>query len=245
MEVLRLSYSEKEDAWQPAADWHTHSIYSDGFGTVMDIAQAAVDAGLYSVAVTEHGPAAATAGVWRQQTLLLLSDDAHRASESENIQVLCGVEANVVNKKGDIDVSPEVYKSLDVLAVGLHRGLTVWQGISSRSSVAGNTEALLACLYKHPVDVVTHPGHLFGVEPEELARGAENTHTALEINSRHGSAGVDFLRRAAQYDIEFWCGSDAHLPSRVGDVQNGLQTALKAGLMPCRIRNTVAGFEHL
>ncbi|MFO8059589.1 MAG: PHP domain-containing protein, partial [Bacillota bacterium] len=82
------------DPWLPVADWHTHTIYSDGMGTVQDNARAAVGRGLRSVAVTDHGPAALTAGVWRAEVLLTALRDVRRVREELDIEVLAGVEAN-------------------------------------------------------------------------------------------------------------------------------------------------------
>ncbi len=225
------------------ADWHTHSIFSDGLGTVRDNARAAAAAGLESLAVTDHGPAAATAGVWREETLLRLIKRAADAAAETGLEVLCGVEANVVGVDGQLDVSDEIYRRLDILAVGLHRGLTVSGGSGTAGDRVKNTDILVACLTRHPVDVITHPGHMFQVDLDALASAARLTGTALEVNSRHGAVAEQVLYEAAKHGVVFWCGSDAHHPRRVGDVQAGMSLARRAGLTPCMVANTKAAFE--
>ncbi len=195
--------------------------------------------------MTDHGPASATAGVWREETLLGLIRQAKQASRETGVEVLCGVEANVVSCRGQLDVSAEIYRRLDILAVGLHRGLAVGRGAGASRDRVKNTQTLLACLARHPVDVITHPGHLFQIDLKELAEAANHTDTALEVNSRHGAVDESFIDAAAEHGVRFWCGSDAHHPRRVGDVQAGMSLARRAGLPPGRVANTKAAFTGI
>lgn len=244
------------DAWTPVADWHTHTVYSDGSGTVLDNARAALKKGLESLAITDHGPASLTAGVWRAETLLQMVREAERARDEVQIEILAGVEANVVGVNGDIDVPVRIYSRLDVLAVGLHRSAagappsarpgSWWRRNSEarRRARAANTAALTQCLRTHPVDVVTHPGLGVDIDTAELARAAERSGTALEINARHALSSIGFLRVAARFDVRFWCSSDAHAPEDVGELRAAIEVAREVGIDPARIANVRAGTEH-
>lgn len=235
------------DSWTPVADWHTHTVYSDGAGSVLENARAAFERGLSSVAITDHGPASLTAGVWRAETLLEVLHDVQRANTEVGIEVLAGVEANVIGMNGDIDVPARIYRSLDVLAVGLHRWATGappsarpqprwgWTQEEKLRARAANTSALVECLKTHPVDVVTHPGLGVDIDTAVLARTAERLGTALEINTRYVSVG--FLRLAARSGVRFWCCSDAHAPGDVGELETAIKAAREAGIDPARIVN--------
>ncbi len=238
------------------ADWHTHTVYSDGMGTVEDNARAAQELGLESVAVTDHGPAALTAGMWRAETLLSVLREVQQVRGQLDIEVLAGVEANVVGTEGDIDVPPNIYEHLDLLSVGIHpsaagaprssrKGLRFWGGPARRRrDRTDNTKALISCLHVHPVDLVTHPGLGVDVDTQELARAAEKRGTALEISARYASSMAGFIDVAQRTGVSFWCSSDAHEPASVGDLRDGLALARARGLAPERICNTWAGRER-
>lgn len=239
----------------PVADWHTHTVYSDGTGTVEDNARAAQGRGLRSVAITDHGPASLTAGMWRAETLLRVLRDVRRVRKRLDLEVLAGVEANVVGTEGDIDVPRHIYEQLDLLAVGLHpsaagapasarrRRLFPDGPARRRRNRIKNTKALISCLYVHPVDVLTHPGLGVDVDTHELARAAERRGTALEINARYAESMAGFISAAERSGVSFWCASDAHEPASVGDLKAGLDLAAAKGLSPERICNTRAGSE--
>ncbi len=235
------------DAWTPVADWHTHTVYSDGAGSVLDNARAAHKKGLRSVGVTDHGPASLTAGVWRARTLLQMLREVRRARAEVCIEILAGVEANVIGNSGDIDVPARIYRRLDILAVGLHRCAAGappsarvrprwgWSPEARRRARAANTAALIECLRAHPVDVVTHPGLGVDIDTTALALAAERYGAALEISARHASVG--FLRVAARSGVRFWCSSDAHAPEDVGELGPAIEAAREVGIDPSRIIN--------
>ncbi|MFO8059332.1 MAG: hypothetical protein R6U70_01560, partial [Bacillota bacterium] len=113
-----------------------------------------------------------------------------------------------------------------------------------RRNRVANTRALVLCLQAHPVDVVTHPGLGVDIDTQELARAAEKTGCALEINARHADCMRGFIRAARGSGVSFWCSSDAHEPGSVGDLRAALDLAAACGLPPERIRNTWAGSRH-
>lgn len=74
--------------------------------------------GLGEIAVTDHGFASTifhmTLRKWQKQKRQI-------ANLKSKVNVLHGIEANLVNEKGDIDAPCEVIKDADVLIVGFHR----------------------------------------------------------------------------------------------------------------------------
>ena len=47
------------------ADYHTHTIFSHGKGTIEDNVQSAISKGLKEIAISDHGPGHLTYGVKR------------------------------------------------------------------------------------------------------------------------------------------------------------------------------------
>lgn len=241
------------------ADYHTHSRFSHGKGTVEENVLAAWAKGLKEVAITDHGPAAAP---WVGTPLKLLrrlrleTDRCNRLYP--DIIALSGAEANLVSADGDIDVPRSAYLELDLLLVGLHPqvipkslddGWTLfgqnllgrWSRRLRRKARVENTKAMVEAVYRHPIDIVTHAGHKIDIDTAELARACADRGTALEINASHGCLTPEYCRLAAQQGVNFVINSDAHRPEDVGRFEAGIAVAEQAGLPPERIVNAAVG----
>ena len=102
------------------ADYHTHTKYSrhhHGKGTVEDNVRAAYERGLRQVAITDHGFNQKMYGV-RRADIPNVKKDIEEAKERYPIDVLLGVEANLISSRGDIDIVDEDLDNLDILLCG-------------------------------------------------------------------------------------------------------------------------------
>ncbi|MCL4514832.1 MAG: PHP domain-containing protein [Firmicutes bacterium] len=246
------------------ADYHTHTRYSHGTGTVEDNVLAARARGLKQVAISDHGPASLFGvGVRNLATFGKIREEVRECNARyPEIGVLTGVEANVIGADGALDVPGPVLEELDIVLAGLHVTvmpasladgfkLGLLNALRSLDSRLGklardlNTKALVEAVYRYPIDIVTHPGLRLSIDTRELARACAQNGTAMEINTGHGQTTVEFIQVAAAEGVDFAIGSDAHQPSRVGDLEAGLELALRAGLSPDRIINAVHAEDDL
>ncbi|MEW6307718.1 MAG: PHP domain-containing protein [Bacillota bacterium] len=244
------------------ADYHTHTTYSHGRGSVADNVLAAKGAGLTAVAVTDHGPGSLPwLGVRELEDFEAISAEAAALTALlSGMRVLSGVEANVISVAGTLDVPPNVIAELDVLLAGLHptaipaslgdawkliglNGLRRFSPGLARRARLENTKALVECVYHYDVDIVTHPGLQLPIDTAELARAAAARDTALEINCSHGHMTAEFVRVAAKAGASFAINSDAHRPQDVGRLERGLSIARQAGLRADQVINAVPGPE--
>lgn len=238
------------------ADYHTHTIYSHGKGTILDNVVEARKKGLKEIAIADHGPGHFSFGV-EHGDFRKMRDEIDRINKAEpGVDVLLGVEANLASMDGDIDIDEDDKKYFDKLLVGYHtavfpknfrnaKGLYIDNmGVKMFPSIyrrvkAQNTKALVFAMNRHKIDIITHPGLKLPIDTEELAREAAKVGTALEINSSHGYLTVDYVKVAMKEGVCFAINSDAHSPEFVGNFENGIKTAEKAGLPAERIINAV------
>ena len=244
------------ESWRLVADYHTHTYYSHGRGSIECNVRHGLAMGLKRIALTDHGFAQPLMGMTGEKLTQMrrIIDGLNRKYQGQ-IEILLGVEANVVAMDGRIDVPDKYLRLLDLLAVGLHRMvLTTSQGYVWRVKWAMNastvfrglrgrlarscTDALIAAMQRYDVDVLTHPGYHYPVLMEPLAAAAAAAGTAIEINSAHGVPHADALRLAMNRGANFLIGSDAHRPERVGDFAAALELARQAGIPPERILNS-------
>jgi len=118
------------NGWRLTADYHTHTYFSHGKGSIEHNVRQAISKGLRRVALTDHGFSQPLMGMTGEKLMQMRKTiDELNGKYAGQIEILLGVEANVVSMDGRIDVPDRFLPMLDVLAVGLHRAvLTMSQG---------------------------------------------------------------------------------------------------------------------
>lgn len=221
------------------ADYHTHTVYSHGTGTVEENVVAAIERGLREVAISEHASANMFYGVSEAKLRELRKEiDRMNRVYGGRIRVLMGLEANLL-AAGTCDM-PKDEAMLDFALLGYHRGIfpksgfalrAIFETAAKRGNGEKNAEAMLATLEANRrVTMVAHPGLYIPMDIRLLAKGCGDLGVALEINAHHVSMIGAELQTAAAHGAKFVIGSDAHTPNRVGDVKRAIAAAAAAGL---------------
>jgi len=225
------------------ADLHTHTIASGhAYSTVNELAQAASEKGLQGLALTDHGPAL-PGGPHRYHFAAMRFIPRVIAG----VRIFRGVEANIVNPQGELDLDQGVLGDLDFVMAGLHEGC----GFCGRG-IDQNTRAVLAAMENPRVNCISHPGNpFFPLHYQEVVQGALRTGTALEINnsslivSRKGSSRncKDIARLCAAAGARILVGSDAHIAQGIGCFDEALRLIEEAGIAEEQVVN--ADWERL
>lgn len=225
------------------ADLHTHTIASGhGYGTVREMAQAAAAQGLKMLAVTDHGLAMPGGPDYLYFYNLYVWP-----RWMEGVEVLRGVEANILDQSGRLDMPDEILDNLDLVLAGFHSG-TGYQG----QSVEENTRAMVAALRNPFVHIIVHPGNPhYPIDVETVVLAAKGYGKALELNSnsftvRPGSLSrCDLIARLAKrHQVLVSINSDAHTSYAVGDFTSALALAQKNEIDPELVLNTSAKKIH-
>jgi len=219
------------------ADLHIHTIASGhGYSTIKEIVEVAKEKGLKTIAITDHGLKMPGAPHWYHFTNLISLPRV-----MQGVEVLRGVEANILDLEGNIDM-PEVVVSeyLDIVLAGFHEG-TGYAG----ATLEENTEAMVAAIKNPYVHVITHPGNpKFPVDFETVVRAAKDYNKALELNNssftvRPGSFPLctQVAKLVKKYNALVSINSDAHVCYNVGEVNKAVALALKEGIRRTQIIN--------
>jgi putative hydrolase len=210
------------------ADLHVHTLASGhAYSTVEEIVRVAAGKGLQMIALTDHGPAMPGGPhEYFFGNLRVLPD------KLDGVQMLKGVEANILDCQGNLDLREVYLKRLDIVLAGLHSPCLPSMGNEK------NTQALVNALRNPYVDIVVHPGNPeFPIDIEEVVRTAGKEGKALEINNssflvRQGSQ--DNCREIAEllrhYGGLVSVSSDAHFSCSVGEMSNALCMVNEAGI---------------
>ena len=94
-------------------DYHTHTIYSGGrfnvkhaTGTILENAMMAKQKGLKQIAITEHGFSHKLYGV-KRKNIDKMRKEIDEAKKTTGIDILLGIEANIISSEGDVDLTDE------------------------------------------------------------------------------------------------------------------------------------------
>ena len=208
---------------KPLIDLHTHTIASGhAYSTIQEMAQAASQKGLQILGITEHAPElpGACESIYFRNLHVV-------PREMYGVRLLMGVELNILDTTGRMDLDEKHYRCCDLRIAGIH--ILCWQGGTRQQ----NTDGMLAAIHSPWTHIISHPGdgtaELF-FEPIVLA--ARDTQTLLEINSsslipaRNKEAArpnnLEILRLCRKYDVPVILGSDAHISFSIADYQYAL-----------------------
>lgn len=241
------------------SETHCHTFYSGSgnghaIGTVRDLVESARKLGFKEIIISDHGPGHVLYGIKRKnlKELRKTIDDLNK--EYDDINILMGLESNVVAYSGEIDLSFEEIKIFDRLSVGFHYGIIpkdwdcffvfcLLNPLAKKIKflrpyvTRKSTDAMIRVVEKYPINIITHPGSKVRLDIERLAKVCEKTGTALEINSHHNHLSVEEIKIAMKTGVKFSVGADAHRPEHVGNFERALDRIKQAGLSHDRIIN--------
>lgn len=238
------------------ADYHTHTRYSHGKGTIRENVEAAIEKGLKAIGICDHGPGHYLYGVKREKIYQMRREVDKLNREYKEIEILLGVEANVIGFDGTIDVDEEIIDMLDILLLGFHYGVLfksigdyLFMNVANPVSkllpigreriIERNTEAIIKAIERYPIDIITHPGDKVKLNTKKVAEAAYAKGVALEINEKHNELSVENLKIALDTKVDFYINSDAHRPEEVGMVDEAIKRIVEANIPLSRIKNLI------
>lgn len=215
------------------ADLHVHTVASGhAYSTILEMAKAAKARGLKVIAVTDHGPAMPGGPhPYYFGNLRSVPDTIG------GVRILRGVEANILDPSGSLDLGDACLSGLDFVAAGIHPD-TGYSGRNARD----NTRAVVNAMQNPHVDMIVHPcSPGYPVDMEQLVMAAAHFGVILELNARSFSPYMigrrdswelcTYMGRLARkHGVHVAVNSDAHFSTEVGVVDQALAIARAADL---------------
>ncbi|MDD1781206.1 phosphatase [Enterovibrio sp. ZSDZ35] len=219
---------------QIIADTHTHTISSGhAYSTVTENAKAAKEAGLTYMCVTDHASTMpGSPHHWHFVNQRVIPDVL------EGVRICRGVEANIMDEAGNLDMPLYVYLHLDWVNASLH------EPVFRPDSESVHTTAIVNTIRNGIADAIGHPGNpSFPIDIEVVVKAAAKQGIALELNnssfngSRAGSESIcgEIALLAKQYGALITTGSDAHFANDIGRFDSVRALIKKVGLSPDQI----------
>lgn len=196
-------------------DTHVHTVSSGhAYSTLSDYVDQAKKIGLEMFAITDHGPEMPGSSHWYQ-----IANQRVIPEKVDGIRILKGVEANILDTKGTLDLEDALLERLDLVIASLHPPCI------KPGSKKENTEALINTMKNQNVDIIGHSGNPdYEIDIEAFVKAAKKYNCAIEVNnssdttSRFGSNEncLAIAKAAKKYGVYIVTGSDAHYKSYLG-----------------------------
>lgn len=172
------------------ADLHCHSLASShAYSTVMEMASEAAKAGLKAFALTDHAMAMPDSPhVWHFHNLPVIPQ------KIGGVTILRGVEANIKNFDGEIDMVGSDLKGIQWVVASCHLP------VIKPGSVEENTNAYINAIKNNPaIDVIGHcTASRYPVDFEKIAKTCREYNVFVELNE----SSAQFKRSTAENCIE-------------------------------------------
>jgi putative hydrolase len=219
-------------------DVHSHTTWSDGRATMLEMAEGARAHGYSYFGVTDHSPRITVVHGLNAERLLAQSQEmAEVQKQVDGVTLLQGIEVDIL-EDGALDLPDAVLEILDVVIASPH--------VKLRTEPAAMTERMMRAVTNPHVDVIGHPtgrrpgsreGASYDFEAvfkEAAARGV-----ALEIDCDPARMDLspELARMARDLGCDFVLSSDAHAPAELAYVPMAMWMARRAGIPKERIRN--------
>lgn len=197
------------------ADMHTHSVASThAYATITEMANEASKIGLYALAITDHARTMPGApGPYYFESLCILPKVLN------GVRLIKGIEANIIDYKGNLDVNESLQKSLDWVVASMH---TVT--LHGKPSVELCTNAYLSIAKNTNVNVIAHSGSdFYAYDYEKVIPELSKSGILIEINDSAFrfkkdciSNCVKIAKLCKKHNARICVNTDSHFTNTLG-----------------------------
>jgi DNA polymerase (family 10) len=220
--------------------FHCHTDWSDGGATLVEMAEAAREAGLSYLGIADHSKSAGYAGgltvdrVRRQWAEI----DALNEKLGPSFRIFKGTECDIL-VDGSLDYPDDLLEGFDYVVASVHSVFGMDRAVM--------TERIIRAV-RHPrVTMLGHPtGRLllardgYAVDLDAVIEEAGESGTMIEINANPHRLDLDstHCRKAKALGIAIAINPDAHATGGFADLDYGIGVARRAGLEASDVFNS-------
>lgn len=204
-------------------DTHTHTIASiHAYSTLLENIHAAKEKGLTGIVVTDHAPGLGPNDTFPKSYFGNLRKAV--PAMVEGLHVLKGVEANIIDHEGNLDLPVSTFQKLDVVIASCHE-------VVVKPATVTEHDLIWTTIAKNPwVDIIGHCGNgNYTFSHEKIIKCFKEYDKIVEINSSsfpYRKGARKNCRKIAllckKYKVKIAVSSDAHFVTDIGNFQAAL-----------------------
>jgi DNA polymerase (family 10) len=221
-------------------DLHMHSKWTDGNGTIIEMARACKERGYQYCAITDHSKAVRVAGGLSAEDFKKQHAEIEDAREKvRGITLFSGCEVDIL-PDGSLDLPDVLLDRLDVVVAAVHAKMDMTQ--------SEMTKRVLKALAHPAVTILAHPtGRLinqrdpFAIDLEQIFHAAKEHDVAVELNAQPDRLDLNDLHllRAKEIGVKIAINTDAHSAEQLHFLKYGIDQARRGWLEKRHVLNTM------
>jgi DNA polymerase (family X) len=221
-------------------DLHMHTTETDGKDTAAAMVEAACNAGLEYIAITDHSQSLSMAnGLDERRAMAHAARVRALDGQIGGVRVLAGIECDI-KPDGTLDLADECLAALDLVIASVHSGFN--------QESQQMTDRLLRAVDNRYVDIVGHPTgrrilqrQPYPFDLEAVIDRAARNGVAMEINAQAHRLDLNDVHAKLAHEggVRLVISSDAHSCRGLTALRWGVVVARRAWLEPGDVLNTL------
>jgi DNA polymerase (family X) len=225
-------------------DLHSHTLYSDGQNTILEMAEAAKKLGYEYLAITDHSKHLAILNGMDEKRLMQQIEEIDKINEKlKGITLLKSIEADIL-EDGSLALSDHILKELDLVVCGIHDKFNL--------SKDKQTKRLLKALDNPYFNILAHPTcrlieerEACNMDIELLIKEVKSRGCFLEINGQPKRLDLNdiFAKSAKEAGVKFAISTDAHNIATLKYMRYAIYQARRGWIEKKDVINTLSLIE--
>jgi DNA polymerase (family 10) len=218
--------------------FHCHSTYSDGLGTLEQMAEAAAKLGWEYLGIADHSKAAAYAGGLTKADVKRQFREIDAVNARSTVRLLKGTECDIL-PNGDLDFDDALLAEFDFVVASVHSNFKMPEEAMTRRIIKALTNKHVTML-GHPTGRLLLAREPYAVDMIKVIDAAAEHGKIIEINAYPNRLDLDWrlCKYAKERGVMIAINPDAHRIDELRYVYLGVSVARKGWLEKKDILNT-------
>lgn len=218
---------------------HCHTTYSDGVGTVAQMARAAEAMNIEYMTITDHSPTAFYANGLKLDRLKRQWDEIDAVQEEVKVKLLKGTESDIL-ADGSLDYPDDVLEKFDVIVASIHSRYKMDSAAMTRRIVTAMRQPVYK-IWGHALGRLIQRRPPFECDLDKIFDAIAESRAAIEINGDPYRLDLEprWVREARKRKIKFVISVDAHSTGALNYLKYGLGIARRGWLRRGEVLNTL------
>jgi DNA polymerase (family 10) len=223
---------------QIRGDLQMHTQYSDGKNSVEEMVAACRERRYKYMAITDHSPALAMAGVKPEDFRKQYREIDKIQKKHDDIRIMKSAEIDIM-EDGSLALADDLIEEMDVVVISVHSKFNMSRADMTRR-ITKAMQHPRANILAHPTGRLINRREPYPVDVEELVKVASDYGVLLELNAQPDRLDLrDFhLQLAKEAGVKIVISTDAHRTSELDFISYGVDQARRGWLEKSDVANT-------